>query len=300
MIESEIRQLPVYSGEKLLGFITDEDIIREAVLENWGDIRVEEIMTKKPTVVEEDESVGRVINLFREYGISHLPVVSGSNLVGIISIHDILENIYRPLQRQTLGERTGEKIPSLNIPVGGIMTKPVITVLPGARLKDCAEKMHKFGVSSLVVTSKGRPVGILTKRDFLEPIVQIEEMRRRITIQFSVKNVGVDDIRRNFMIDEFESFTNRYKDTLGAGTLFVYLKAHGTNYKGDQLVHCRLQLRTRKGSFFSSSEGYGVEQIFTSALDKLDKQILRSKVLEYDPEYVKNYLNQIGFPSTEL
>ena len=27
MIESEIRQLPVYSGEKLLGFVTDEDII---------------------------------------------------------------------------------------------------------------------------------------------------------------------------------------------------------------------------------------------------------------------------------
>ena len=33
MIESEIRQLPVYSREKLLGFVTDEDVIHGAVLE---------------------------------------------------------------------------------------------------------------------------------------------------------------------------------------------------------------------------------------------------------------------------
>ena len=36
MIESETRQLPVYSGEKLLGFITDEDVIHGVVNERWG------------------------------------------------------------------------------------------------------------------------------------------------------------------------------------------------------------------------------------------------------------------------
>ena len=53
MIESEIRQLPVYSGEKLLGFVTDEDIIHRAVMDKWGNTTAEEIMTKKPFVVEE-------------------------------------------------------------------------------------------------------------------------------------------------------------------------------------------------------------------------------------------------------
>ncbi len=56
MIESEIRQLPVYSEEKLLGFVTDEDVIHGAVNEQWGNTHVEEIMTKKPFVIEEDES----------------------------------------------------------------------------------------------------------------------------------------------------------------------------------------------------------------------------------------------------
>lgn len=300
MIESEIRQLPIYSGEKLLGFVTDEDIIHRAVMDKWGNTTAEEMMTKKPFVVEGDESAGAVLSLFREHGISHAPVVSDGKLVGMISIHDIIVHIFQPRQRQTVGEIVGEKVPVLSIPVKGIMTKPVITILPETKLKDAAKKMHKFDISSLVVVRKRRPVGIVTKRDFLEPIAQMEMVRRRLTVQFSVKDVKINETQRGFIMDDFKSFASRYKETLEAGTLFVYMKTHGTNYKGDQLTHCRLQLRTRKGSFFSSSEGWGVEQTFRMALDRLDSQILRSKELEHEPEFAKTYLRRIRFPLTEL
>lgn len=300
MIESEIRQLPVYSGEKLLGFVTDEDVIHGTVIGKWGNTKVEEVMTKKTFVVEEDESVGALLSLFREEGISHAPVISNGKLVGMISIHDLIEHVFQPRQRQTRGEIVGEKVPVLSIPVKGIMAKPVITVLPENRLKDAVKKMHKFDISSLAVVRKRRPVGIVTKRDFLEPIAQMEIVRRRLTVQFSVKDVEIDEIQRGFIMDDFKSFAGRYKETLEAGTLFVYMKTHGTNYKGDQLVHCRLQLRTRKGSFFSSSEGWGVEQTFRTALDRLERQILRSKELEYDPEFARKYLRRIRFPLTEL
>ena len=93
MIESEIRQLPVYSGEKLLGFVTDEDVIHGTVMEQWGNTRVEEIMTKKPFVMEEDESVGAILSLFKSEGISHVPIVRDGKLVGIVSIIDIISNI---------------------------------------------------------------------------------------------------------------------------------------------------------------------------------------------------------------
>jgi len=300
MIESEIRQLPVYSGEKLVGIVTDEDVIHGAVIGKWGNTKVEEVMTKKPFVVEEDESVGAVLSLFREHGISHAPVVSNGKLVGIVSVHDVIEHIFQPRQRQTVGEIVGEKVPVLSIPVKGIMAKPVITVLTENKLKDAAKKMHEFDISSLVVVRKRRPVGIVTKRDFLEPLAEMEIPRRRLTVQFSVKDVEIDEVQRGFMIGDFESFTRKYKEALEAGTLFVYMKTHGTNYKGDQLVHCRLQLRTRKGSFFSSGEGFGVEQTFRTALDRLEKQILRSGEFEYDPEFARMYLRRIRFPLTEL
>ncbi|MCP8304998.1 MAG: CBS domain-containing protein [archaeon] len=300
MIESEIRQLPVYSEEKLLGFVTDEDIIHRAVMKEWGNTKVVEIMTKKPYVVEEDESVGGVLSLFREQDISHAPVVRNGELVGMISIHDIIEHIFQPRQRLRLGDRVGEKVKALSSPVKGIMVKPAITVLPETRLKDAEKKMHKFDISSLVVAIKGRPVGIVTKRDFLEPIAQMEKVRRGLTVQFSFKDVEIDEAQRGFIMDDFESFAHRYEETLEGGTLFIYMKTHGTNYKGDRLVHCRLQLRTRKGSFFSSSEGWGEEQTFRIALDRLERRILRSKEFEYDTEFARTYLRRIRFPQTEL
>jgi len=300
MINSGIRQLPVFSGEKLMGIITDEDVIQGAVIGKWGNTKVEEIMTKKPFVVEEDESVGAVLSLFREHGISHAAVVSDGKLVGMVSISDIITHIFQPRQRQRVGDIVGEKVPVLSIPAKGIMAKPVITVLPETMLKDADKQMHKFNISSLVVVSKGRPVGILTKRDFLEPLAELEMPRQRITVQFSVKDVKINDAQREFIMDDFESFAGRYEETVEAGTLFVYMKTHGTNYKGERLIHCRLQFRTRKGSFFSSSEGFGVEQTFRIALDRIEKQILRSKEFSYNPEFARKYLRRIRFPLAEL
>jgi CBS domain-containing protein len=297
MIESEIRQLPVYSEEKLLGFVTDEDVIHGAVNERWGNTRVEEVMTKKPFIIEEDESIGAVLSLFRSEGISHVPVVSDGKLVGIVSIYDILENVFQPRHVQRVGERVGQKVPVLSISAKGIMVKPVVTVLPETKLRDAEEQMHKFNISSLIIISKGRPVGIITKRDFLEPLAQMELPVQKLAVQFSVKDVEIDEIKRGFIMSDFESFSHRYGEKLEAGTLFVYMKTHGTNFKGDQLIHCRLQFRTKKGAFFSSGEGYGVEETFRVALDRLEGQIVKSKELTHDREFAKEYLRR-RFPLT--
>ena len=300
MITSGISQLPVFSGEKMDGIVTDDAIIQGAVVGKWGNTKVEDIMTKKPLLVEENESVGAVLSLFKEQGISHAPIVKDGSLVGIVSIKDIITGIFQPKQSQKLGDISGEKVQVLSISAKGIMTKPVITVLPENILKDAVEKMQKFTISSLVVISKGRPAGILTKRDLLEPLAEMDMPKQRITVQFSVKGVEIDGIQRGFIMGDFEVFSRKYQKTLEAGTLFVYMKTHGTNYKGEQLIHCRLQFRTRKGSFFSSSEGYGVEATFRTALSRLERQLLRSQELAHEPEYAKKYLRRIEFPSTEL
>ena len=300
MITSRISQLPVFSGEKLVGIVTDDAVIHGAVIGKWGNTKVNELMTKKPFLVEEDESVGAVLSLFREHGISHAPVVRNGSLVGIVSIQNIITSIFQPRQRQRVGDMSGEKAPVLSIPARGIMTKPVITVLPETTLKDAVEKMQKFDITSLIVISKGRPTGILTKRDLLEPLAEMEMPKQRITVQFSVKGVEVADIQRGVIMNDFEIFSRKYQKTLETGTLFVYMKTHGTNYKGQQLIHGRLQFRTRRGSFFSSSEGYGVEATFRSALDRLERQLLRSQELAHEPEYAKKYLKRIEFPSTEF
>jgi len=180
------------------------------------------------------------------------------------------------------------------------MVKPVITVSADTRLKTAEEKMRKFNISSLVVVKKGKPQGIVTKRDFLEPIAQIETTEPRLRVQFSAKDVEIDGMQKEFLLGEFDSFARKFGETLNAGILFVYLKSHGSNYNGKQLIHCRFQLRSTKGSFFSSSEGWDVEQVFRLALHRLEIQILRSKETEYRPELARTYLQRVNFPLAEL
>ncbi|MGF3522632.1 MAG: CBS domain-containing protein [Candidatus Bathyarchaeia archaeon] len=299
MIQSGVRQLPVFEKAKLLGFVTDEAIIHGAVTGEWGNTSIEQIMTKAPYTIDAARTVGAVLSLFREHDISHVPVMEKGELVGMISLRDIIEHIFQPAQRQTVGDIKGEKIQVLNIPAKGIMTKPVITVAPDTTLKEAEAKMHQYNVHCLAVVAKDRLVGIVTKLDFLEPLSIMEELDRRLTIQFAVKGVEVDEASRSFMLNEFDAFTRKYKDLLQSGTLFVYMKLHGSNQKGQPLIHCRLQLRSVKGVrgfFVSSAEGYGVEPTFRVALDRLDKRILRSKELSFNPTYQQEYLRELGFP----
>ena len=303
MIQSGVRQLPVFEKEKIRGFVTDETIIHGAVTQEWGRTPIEQIMTKAPYTIEASRSVGAVLSLFREHDISHAPVLENGKLVGIVSTQDIIEHVFQPNQRQTLGDIKGEKIQVLSIPAKGVMNSPVVTVSPETSLEDAEKKMHKQNVHCLVAVANERVVGIVTKLDFLEPISQMGEIDRKLTIQFAVKGAEIDESAQGFMMGEFETFAHKYEKLLESGTLFVYMKLHGSNHKGQPLIHCRLQLRTVKGVrgfFVSSGEGFGVEPTFRVALDRLEKRILRSKELEFDPTYQREFLRKYGFPTEEL
>jgi CBS domain-containing protein len=200
MIESGIRQIPVFDKKKLVGFVTDEDIIHGAVTQEWGNTEIQSIMTKAPYVVEGNRSVGAVLSIFRERGISHVPVMEEGKLVGIISIADVIEQVFQPRKKQTVGDIKGEKVPMLNVPAKGIMAKPVITVKPETSLEEAERKMHEHNVSCLPIVAGEKLTGIVTKLDFLEPISQMEVSERKFTVQFAVKDIEVNPDEQAFMM----------------------------------------------------------------------------------------------------
>ncbi len=302
MIGSGMRQLPLFEKNKLMGFVTDEDVIHAAVGGEWGRGAVEGVMTRAPHTLEANRSVGAVLGLMREFGVSHVPVMEGGRLVGMVSVEDILESIYWPQRRQTLGDIVGEKIETLGLAVKGIMARPVVSVGAKVSLRDAERRMHETDVSSLAVVDGDRLVGIVTKLDFLEPISALEAAAaRKFSVQFGVKGVDVTAEQQGFMMEEFDGFAHKFQEAFELGTLFVYMKSHGDNGVRDTpLVHCRLQFRTVRGTFFSASEGWGVEPTFRVALDRLERRLLRSKeLLAYNPKYAKDYLRKMGLPTEE-
>jgi CBS domain-containing protein len=301
MIGSGVRQLPVTDKGKIVGFITDEAVIHAVVAAEWGGTPVEKIMTRAPHTMEADRSIGAVLGLMREFGISHVPIMDKGKLAGLISVQDILENIYFPPRRMGNNDVAGDRIDNLGVAAKGIMSSPAVTVEPKKNLRDCEALMHNRDISCICVVEGDRLVGVVTKLDFLEPITQLETPERRLTVQFGLKEVDVSPEQQEFMMQEFDGFSRRFQEAFQLGSLFVYMKSHrGTSMRGTPMVHCRLQFRTTRGSFYAASEGWGIEPTFKVALDRLERRLLRSKeLLAYNPRFARDYLRKMGLPQEE-
>jgi CBS domain-containing protein len=92
MKDSDTGVVPVVDGRKIIGLITDRDIVVRGVAEgkNVDDMRVNEIMTKSVRSVREDATVGDALNLMSSADIRRIAVVnSNDELVGIVSIGDV-------------------------------------------------------------------------------------------------------------------------------------------------------------------------------------------------------------------
>jgi CBS domain-containing protein len=92
MKDKDTGVVPVVDGKRIIGLITDRDIVVRGLAEgkNLENASVNEIMTKSVRSVREDASVNEVLEMMGNSEIRRVPVVNGNDeLVGIVSIGDI-------------------------------------------------------------------------------------------------------------------------------------------------------------------------------------------------------------------
>lgn len=89
MKELNVGAIPIVDNEKLVGMITDRDIVTRCVAEKKPpSSKVEEIMSQELVTVSSDDSSYEAVRLMSEHQIRRLPVVDGDKLVGIVSLGD--------------------------------------------------------------------------------------------------------------------------------------------------------------------------------------------------------------------
>jgi len=95
MKELDIGSVPVVSGDRLVGIITDRDIVIRAVAAgvNLQTEQVQSYVTGTPTTVTPDTDVRTASELMAREQIRRLPVVEGGRLIGVVSIGDLAVDV---------------------------------------------------------------------------------------------------------------------------------------------------------------------------------------------------------------
>ena len=92
MVERNIGAVPVLDRGKLVGIFSERDIMKRVVSEarDPATTRVREVMTRNPTVVGPAQDLHHCMLLMKQHGFRHLPISDGKQLLGLVSLRDIL------------------------------------------------------------------------------------------------------------------------------------------------------------------------------------------------------------------
>jgi CBS domain-containing protein len=92
MRTARVGSLFVKKGKKLVGIVTDTDIVRRAVSTNksLGKMPVEKIMTTPICTIEGSRPVDDAQDMMGDLGVRHLAVTKEGEIVGVVSVRDLL------------------------------------------------------------------------------------------------------------------------------------------------------------------------------------------------------------------
>ena len=137
-------------------------------------------MSREVVTASPDMTLKRASHILMDYGLHHLPVVEGDNLVGLVTNTDIRNSTFEETVLDGEAEFTVR-----NRTVGDIMTRDPVTIQPWDTIEDALLTLHKWKFGAIPVVEGNILVGIISKTDILAALVEtlhIEGLGVRIEV----------------------------------------------------------------------------------------------------------------------
>lgn len=90
MVSRDVGAALVTEGARLVGIVTERDILRAVARGIQESAVVADCMTSDPETMDPDESTEHAAVLMLHGGFRHLPIVEGDGVVGMLSIRDLM------------------------------------------------------------------------------------------------------------------------------------------------------------------------------------------------------------------
>jgi len=91
MVDRNVGAVLVLEDARLAGIMTERDLMRAVARGLRDDAVVGECMTADPDTIASDDTIEHAAVLMIHGGYRHLPVVDGDDVVGVISIRDLVQ-----------------------------------------------------------------------------------------------------------------------------------------------------------------------------------------------------------------
>lgn len=179
-----------------------QDRVVTRVQELIYELRVEDVMTREVITVSPKDQMRKLREIMRIKRISGTPVMEGNQLVGIVSIEDLIKCL-----------ANGEA----NAFIEKKMTKEVETLYADELLIQAVNKFERYGFGRFPVLERnqGKLVGIITKADIIRGLLKkleaerLEEEFRRYRASYIFEKIIADKASLHFQYNVVGQDFNR-------------------------------------------------------------------------------------------
>ncbi|MFQ5941380.1 MAG: CBS domain-containing protein [Nitrososphaerales archaeon] len=261
MVGSGLRALPVLAKDRLVGIVSETDLVLNAYL---GNILVADVM-QGAIVIPGDSTLSSALSKMKKHNISRLPVIDkNGKLIGGVDTIDIARILRVPKERKS-GSRTtkissGEVRTNVrDVEVREIM-HDVTSIDRAAKLADSVKILNKE--EELIVTDNNMPIAIITPQDIIKFLMP--EGRGPMIHVSHVRDEGV----KNEVVTEITKFLKRMKSRFDR----IYSVEVAVDRHTNRKYSMRGKLMTTKGLITAKSVAWDVRGATRELMNRLDRR----------------------------
>nr|WP_299174325.1 CBS domain-containing protein [uncultured Allomuricauda sp.] len=133
-------------------------------------VPVSKIMTKDLVTLTVNDDLTTAEKYFKQYGIRHIPVVSGNSILGMLSLTDLLRISFADAVDET--EDSVDTMVYNMFTISQVMARDVISVSPTTTIREVAQFLAQKEFHALPIAEDGKLVGIVTTTDLINYLLE--------------------------------------------------------------------------------------------------------------------------------